>query len=85
MSETANLAAWVVWGGFGLALVFGFVAARSNFCTMGAVSDLVNMEHWGRMRMWLLAIAVAMAGANTLAYLDLIDLNKAIYLRPTLV
>ena len=84
MSETANLAAWVVWGGFGLALVFGFVAARSNFCTMGAVSDLVNMEHWGRMRMWLLAIAVAMAGANTLAYLDLIDLNKAIYLRPTL-
>lgn len=84
MSETANLAAWVVWGGFGLALILGFVAARTNFCTMGAVSDVVNMEHWGRMRMWLLAIAVAMIGANSLHYLELIDLSKSFYQRPTL-
>jgi len=84
MSETANLAAWVVWGGFGLALILGFVAARTNFCTMGAISDVVNMEHWGRMRMWLLAIAVAMIGTNLLYYGDLIDLSKSIYQRPSL-
>ena len=66
MGESAILAARVVWGGFGLALVLGFVAAKTNFCTMGAISDVVNMEHWGRMRMWLLAIAVAMAGTNLL-------------------
>ena len=51
----------VIWGGFALAFVFGAVANRANFCTMGAVSDVVNMGHWGRMRMWLLAIAVAVA------------------------
>jgi uncharacterized membrane protein YedE/YeeE len=84
MSETADLAAWVVWGGFGLALILGFVAAKTNFCTMGAISDVVNMEHWGRMRMWLLAIAVAMAGTNLLSYLDLVDLTKSIYQRPVL-
>lgn len=84
MSETANLAAWVVWGGFGLALILGFVAARTNFCTMGAISDVVNMEHWGRVRMWLLAIAVAMIGTNLLYYGDLIDLSKSIYQRPSL-
>jgi uncharacterized membrane protein YedE/YeeE len=84
MSETANLAAWVVWGGFGLALILGFVAARTNFCTMGAISDVVNMEHWGRVRMWLLAIAVAMIGTNLLYYGELIDLSKSIYHRPSL-
>ena len=84
MSETANLAAWVVWGGFGLSLILGFVAARTNFCTMGAISDVVNMEHWGRVRMWLLAIAVAMIGTNLLYYADLIDLSKSIYQRPSL-
>jgi uncharacterized protein len=51
MSESANLAARVVWGGFGLALILGFVAAKTNFCTMGAISDVVNMDHWGRARM----------------------------------
>jgi len=31
---------------------------KTHFCTMGAVSDVVNMGDWNRMRMWLLAIAV---------------------------
>jgi hypothetical protein len=75
----------VVWGGFLLALVFGFVAARANFCTMGAISDVVNMGHWGRMRMWLLAIAVAIVGASVLQGLGLVDLSKSIYPRPRLL
>ena len=77
-----DLSSLVVWGGFGLAFVFGAVANRSNFCTMGAVSDVVNMGHWGRMRMWLLAIAVAVIGTNLLFYFGLIDLPKSIYQRP---
>ena len=72
----------VVWGAFGLAFMFGAVASRSNFCTMGAVSDIVNMGHWGRMRMWLLAIAVAVIGTNLLFYFGLVDLPKSIYQRP---
>ena len=62
-SATTNLAAIVAWCGFGLGFVFGAVANKVNFCTMGSVSDVVNMGDWGRMRMWLLAIAVAMLGA----------------------
>jgi uncharacterized protein len=85
MSATANeLATVVVWGGFALAFVFGAVANKTNFCTMGALSDIVNMGHWGRMRMWLLAIAVAMLGAGALAYTGQVDLTKAIQQRPTL-
>ena len=84
MSDGISPAIWVVWGGFVLAFIFGAVASKSNFCTMGAISDVVNMEHWGRMRMWLLAIAVAIIGANALYFHGLIDLSKSIYLRPSL-
>jgi uncharacterized protein len=84
MSEGMNPAMWVVWGGFGLAFVFGAVANKTNFCTMGAISDVVNMEHWGRMRMWLLAIAVAVVGTNLLYFFGAIDLTRSIYQRPVL-
>ncbi|MDP2823914.1 MAG: YeeE/YedE family protein [Sulfuritalea sp.] len=43
-------------------IVMGAVANKTNFCTMGAVSDWVNMGDTGRMRAWLLAIAVATLG-----------------------
>ena len=82
MSSTSNLGAVVAWGGFVLGFVFGAVANRTNFCTMGAVSDVVNMGSWGRMRMWLLAIAVAIVGTHALQLAGLIDLSKSFYVRP---
>lgn len=87
MQEAASplpLTTIVLWGGFALALAFGAIAAKTNFCTMGAVSDVVNMGHWGRMRMWLLAIAVALIGANVLQIAGLVDLGQSIYRRPSL-
>lgn len=72
----------VAWGGLILGFVFGAVANRTNFCTMGAVSDVVNMGSWGRMRMWLLAIAVAILGTHALQLAGLIDLSKSFYVRP---
>jgi len=80
--SSSNLPALVAWSGFGLAFVFGAVANRVNFCTMGAVSDVVNMGHWGRMRMWLLSIAVAIIGAYALQLTGQVDLSKSYYLRP---
>jgi len=79
---TSNLGTVVAWGGFVLAFIFGAVANRTNFCTMGAVSDVVNMGSWGRMRMWLLAIAVGILGTHALQLAGLIDLTKSIYVRP---
>ena len=74
----------MVWGGFALAFVFGAVANRSNFCTMGAISDVVTMGHWGRMRMWLLALAVAVAGTGALALSGQIDISRAVVQRPVI-
>ncbi len=81
-SNPAALASIVVWGGVALGFLFGAVGNKTHFCTMGAVSDVVNMADWNRMRMWLLAIAVATAGASTLQLAGLVDLSKTIYTSP---
>jgi uncharacterized membrane protein YedE/YeeE len=72
----------VAWGAFALAFAFGFVGNRTNFCTMGAVSDVVNMGDWNRMRMWLLAIAVAILGSNALELAGVLKLSNSIYTGP---
>lgn len=63
----------LLWGAFILALIMGAVVNKTNFCTMGAVSDMVNMGDSGRMRAWLFAIALAVLGVSILEYLGMID------------
>jgi uncharacterized membrane protein YedE/YeeE len=74
-----HLATLVVALAFALAFVFGAVAQRVNFCTMGAIADIANFGDWRRMRMWLLAIAVAVAGTGLMQWLGWIDIGKSIY------
>lgn len=70
--------------GLMLGVVFGATAQKTNFCTMGSISDIVFIGSWNRMRAWLLAIAVAIIGSQALHLAGLIDLNKSIYLTPNL-
>ena len=85
MEDLQHLPALIAWSSFGLAFVFGAVANRVDFCTMGAVTDIVVSRDWRRMRMWLLAIAVAIAGATWLETAGLADLGKSIYTAPRVV
>ena len=80
--DPAAVATTVAWGAFALAFVFGAVGNKTNFCTMGAVSDWVNMGDLNRMRMWLLAIGVAILGASGLQLGGVVDLSKSIYTGP---
>ncbi len=82
MGSNANLGLVVAAGGFVLAFVFGYAAARANFCTMGALSDIVNMGSWTRMRTWMLAVAVAMLGTSLLSYTGQVDLARSVAQRP---
>ena len=65
-----------LWSTFVIAVIMGAVVNKTNFCTMGAVSDMVNMGDYGRIRAWLLAIAVAMLGVTGLEYLGMAELNS---------
>jgi uncharacterized membrane protein YedE/YeeE len=58
----AEAQSFLLWSTFIIALVMGALVNKTNFCTMGAVSDMVNMGDFGRMRAWLFAIAVAIVG-----------------------
>ena len=84
MNNAPNLAATVVWLGFITAFILGAISARTQFCTLGAVSDIVNMGDFTRMRMWVLAMAIAIIGAQGLYAAGLIDLSKAFYTRPNI-
>jgi len=80
LSNVHNVALW----GFLVAVVFGAIANRTNFCTMGAVSDWVNMGDKNRLRAWFLAIGVAILGSQALQSAGYFDLGKSIYLTANL-
>jgi len=71
--------AWsaMIWSTFVLAVVLGAVVNKTNFCTMGAVSDWINIGDKGRMRAWFFAIAVALLGVTILESLGLINTDNA--------
>ncbi|HHN68291.1 MAG TPA: YeeE/YedE family protein, partial [Thermopetrobacter sp.] len=52
--------------GLVIGLGLGAVIHRTNFCAMGAVSDIISFGDWKRMRAWALAAAVAMLGTQAL-------------------
>jgi uncharacterized membrane protein YedE/YeeE len=73
----ASAQSYLLWGTFIIALIMGAVANKTNFCTMGAVSDWVNMGDKGRFRAWMLAIAVAVIGVVVLESLGLVNATSA--------
>jgi len=73
---------YVAAGAFVLATVFGFVANKTNFCTMGAVSDMLHMGSLGRLGAWFFAMGLAILGTQGLHAAGLVDLAGAIYLTP---
>jgi uncharacterized membrane protein YedE/YeeE len=73
------LARLVLWASFGLSVVFGAITQRTHFCTMGAVADIVSIGDWTRMRMWVMAIGVAMIGFNAMVALGWLDAAHSIY------
>lgn len=65
---------------FLVGLIFGAVVNKTNFCTMGAVSDWVNMGNTGRLRAWFLAIGIATLLTQLLHFNNIIDISGATYL-----
>ena len=68
---------------FGLVggVFLGLAARRGRFCTLGAIEDAAYGSDWGRLRMWALALAVAIAGTFSLSAAGLIDLTSTLYAR----
>jgi hypothetical protein len=78
-ADLPTLRAAVLACTFVLAFVFGAVAQRINFCTMGAIADVVTFGDTTRLRQWVLAIGVAMLGTQVLVATGSIDTADSIY------
>ena len=67
----------------GLALLLGFILGGimqlTNFCTMGAVADIVLFNGFQRARLFALTLAVALIGTQTLMVLDWINIGHTVY------
>jgi uncharacterized protein len=80
----ANPGLWLSVGGLVLGFLFGALVAKTNFCTMGSLSDIANFGDYKRFRAWILAATVALIGTQALALTGSIPLSKTMYLAPTL-
>ncbi len=78
-TDISTLSTQILWASFVFSFVFGAIAQRTHFCTMGAVSDVVNVGDWTRMRQWALAVGIGMLGFAALVWLGKIDASKTLY------
>lgn len=85
MEEALIAVSTLAWIAFALGSAFGFIGSMTNFCTLGAVSDVVNIGDWQRMRMWMLAIGVAVLGNGALQGLGWLDIGQTIYATDRLI
>ena len=69
----------VLLAAFAIAAVMGAVMNKTHFCTMGGVSDWMNIGDTGRMRAWVFAMAVALASALALEAAGAVDLDKEVF------
>ncbi len=79
--ELSTVQIVALWA-FVLAVLFGAIAYKTNFCTMGAVSDWVNMGDKRRLRAWFLAIGIAILGTQGLVASGAVEVGQAISLTP---
>src|SRR5512139_2062564 len=78
-ADFASAQSFFLWSTFAVALVMGAVVNKTNFCTMGAVSDWVNVGDTGRMRAWMLAIAVGVLGVTGLEAAGLVNVSSSTF------
>ena len=74
-----NPGLYVAWGGFLIGLLFGFIVFRTNFCTMGSISDILTFGDYNRFRAWLLAGGVAIAGVALLQAAGVMDAAQSVF------
>ncbi|PCJ04709.1 MAG: YeeE/YedE family protein [Rhodobacteraceae bacterium] len=76
LSDSQTAATVGLFGG----ILLGLAARLGRFCTLGAIEDLLYGGSTLRMRMWVLAIGVAVIGSFSLIGLGMLDETQSFYL-----
>lgn len=67
--------------GAGGGALLGLAARLGRFCGLGAIEDATLAADYRRLRMWALALAVAIAGTRLVAELGVVELAGSTYLK----
>jgi uncharacterized protein len=59
--------------------ILGLAARLGNFCTLGAIESAVYGDNQTRLRMWGIALGVAILGTFGLAELEIMDFSDTLY------
>ena len=70
--------------GLGTGLIVGFAVRRAKLCSMGAIESALVSGDWRRMKVFGLALAIAIAGTQALILAGLFDPAQSTYV-PTRV
>lgn len=62
-------------------LLLGVAARRGRFCTLGAIEDALYGHDCDRIRMWGVALAIAIAATALLSGLGILDTSTVLYNR----
>lgn len=78
-AQLLSLEHQVLWAALALGTLFGAIAQRTHFCTMGALADVLSMGDWSRLRMWALAAGSAVLGFNAMVALGWVKAADTVY------
>ena len=66
--------------GLGGGLLLGLAARIGRFCSLGAIEDALYGGDWRRLRMWSMAIGVAIICTYGASHLGFADIGASVYL-----
>jgi uncharacterized protein len=64
--------------GLAFSVPLGALINKTNFCTMGGISDWINFGNRGRLFAWLFAVAVAILSVSIMEARDVLSVEKTI-------
>lgn len=74
-----NPANWLIAGGLGLGIIFGFVVRQNRMCMVAAVSNVSLIKDYRYALAFVFAILVAITGTQLLEINGLVEISKASY------
>jgi uncharacterized membrane protein YedE/YeeE len=75
---------WLAAAGLAIGAVVGFAVRRARLCTFGALEDAFVGSDTRRIRVFALAVGVAIAGAQALIFFGLLDPSRTTYVATAL-
>lgn len=74
-----NPSNWLVAGGLGLGVVFGFIVYQFRFCLVGAVSSVSLVRDYRYALAFCAALLVAITGTQLLEIMHAVEIDKVSY------